>query len=200
VKDVKVAGLIAAAGRSERMGMIKALLEHPEGGSFVRNLTEVFRAAGLDPIIVTIPEGPHGDAVKREVALGVHALRNEIPSAGLSGSVYTAMKVAEHAPGLVITPVDAPFASVRDVRALADALKRHAGAVVTHQGKAGHPVAFRMERLHMLAQVKGGPKALFALGDIVDVPSEDHRVLANINTPGDLETWGIEVSGKHRIP
>lgn len=48
------AGLLLAAGGGSRMGMAKALVEDPGGGSFVERGVRVLREGGCTPVIVVV--------------------------------------------------------------------------------------------------------------------------------------------------
>lgn len=191
--DARFAGLIAAAGRSSRMGRAKALLAL-DGETFVGRLADALALAGLSPVVVTLPEPPGDEPVRAALeGRSVIATRNAFPGEGLSGSVRTALDVAGDVDGLVLTPVDAPFASAELVRALLEALvARSALAVVpVVDGTRGHPVAFARGAFAALraASERGGPRGVLAdLGDdVVEVPWRDARITRNVNTPRDLE-------------
>ena len=185
------AGLIAAAGRSARMGRPKATLPL-EGSTFVATLARAFLAAGLSPVVITLPEGDARDDVRAALdGVPVTCVPNRAPTEGLTGSVQTALRLAPGAAGLVLCPVDAPFVDGALVRALIEAL-RGAGnaadaAVPLVEGQRGHPAAFRRAAFPALAGCggSGGPRALLAsLGKrVVEVPWRDARVLADVNTP-----------------
>ncbi|MBU1881712.1 NTP transferase domain-containing protein [bacterium] len=54
MKDI--AAIILAAGESSRMGQPKAFLEY-QGKTFLDTITDKFRQAGCDPVIVVVPVG-----------------------------------------------------------------------------------------------------------------------------------------------
>jgi CTP:molybdopterin cytidylyltransferase MocA len=200
---MSTAGLIAAAGLSTRMGRPKAML--PVGGSgipFVWQLASVYVEAGLKPVIITVPDGAVGDSVEAMLrplsinpAAQILCVRNDDPSLGFSGSVRTALVRAATSTGLVITPVDAPHASVALITALVQGLMTTtADAVVAVVGeKRAHPVAFRktMWRRLTAAAARGGPASLLdelaKEGCLHQIPWGDWRALEDINTPEDWE-------------
>ena len=189
----RVAGLVAAAGRSSRMGEAKALLRI-DGAPFVTRLVDAFLAAGLAPVVVTLPDGTDATAVREALAgRAVTAVPNAYPDEGLSGSVRTALEHIQDVAALVLSPVDAPFASVELVRALVDALfaEQGAAAVPVVEGTRGHPVAFARGAFELLwtADAHGGPRGVLdeLAPRVVEVSWNDARVTVNVNTPSDLE-------------
>ena len=192
---MNVVGLVAAAGQSARMGRCKALLPLQDGTPFVVQLARVFLAGGLAPVVITIPDNDDADPVRRALQdLPVLAVPNEAPELGLTGSVQTALTLTAGAPecdGLLLTPVDAPFATVDVVEGLVRALAHGAlAAVPVHHGTPGHPVAFARALFARLLGCgpRGGPASLLQeLGqDVVYLPCDDERITWDINAPQDL--------------
>ena len=197
------AGLIAAAGLSSRMGRAKALL--PVGASgipFIWQLAVTFVDAGVSPLVITVPEGAIGEAIRATVkplskkpAAHMLVVENDEPNLGFSGSVRTALARAGTSTGLILTPVDAPYTSTLLVRELMNALATStADAIVPSVGgKHGHPVAFRKTVWRRLSACagKGGPRSLVeelqAEQALLELPWTDWRVLLDINTPEDWE-------------
>lgn len=198
---MSVAGLIAAAGMSSRMGRPKALLPFGASGiPFVWQLAVTFVDAGLSPVIVTVPDGPIGDAIRATLkplninpAAQVVCVVNDEPHLGFAGSVRTALVRSPSSTGLVLTPVDAPHATVGLVQSLLHALHTTtADAVVPVVGdKFGHPVAFRKTVWRELSAcgAQGGPRSvldtLSARGTLAQVPWSDWRILDDVNTAED---------------
>lgn len=193
---MKVAGLIAAAGKSERMGRTKALL--PLGGdTFASHLARVLARAGVAPVVLTLPEGESAALVGAAVAaLPVDARPNDRPHDGLIGSIATALRAAPDTDALVVCPVDVPFVTPALIAKLVRALSDDPGCVAALPlvgEETGHPVLFARAVFDELAdpELAGGARTVIARheANIARVPWGDERVLANINTPGEFERW-----------
>lgn len=197
----RAAGLIAAAGSSARMGTCKALLPFSGTTTFVERIAHTFLAAGLDPVVVTVPEGADGDRVAQSLSqLPVLCAANEAPALGLSGSVQTALRHAGDAEALVFTPVDCPYLDVELLRSLLLVLPTAAASAPEVGGQRGHPVAFARTTWELLltCAARGGPRAVLdALGgDVALVPWSDPHVLEDVDTPEDyLRLFGVPVPG-----
>jgi molybdenum cofactor cytidylyltransferase len=89
---LKVTGLIAAAGRSSRMGTPKALLQLG-GTTFIRHMAQRFLGVGVEQIIVTLPECHYAAQQIREELADLPGVfcRNMFPERELLGSVQTAI-------------------------------------------------------------------------------------------------------------
>ncbi len=121
------------------MGQPKALLPWGPGGPpFVVHVVQALRDAGVDDIVVTVPEETGVAATVREVlwaflggaaARAIALVANPWPHLGLSGSVRAALlRCQDDHALLVVAPVDAPFFDAALARALiARALHGHAG-------------------------------------------------------------------------
>ncbi len=192
-RQAKWAGLIAAAGDSVRMGSPKALLETGDGLTFVEALSQAYLQAGLSPVIVTVPPAPVGEMIAERLAgLAVCVTPNSAPHRGLSGSVETALSSLrpEHA-GLVLCPVDAPFASAPLISAMLDALEAPDGnwraAVASYDDLPGHPVAFSRDLFEDLLDCdrSGGPRAVLKAhaSRVLHYAWNDPNILQNLNTP-----------------
>ncbi len=195
--SLRAVGLVAAAGRSGRMGRPKALLStslvDPIGPDepWVARLVRALREGGVDDVVVTVPDDVEVAASIRQ-AVGPHArtARNARPELGLSGSVIAALECSGDADVLVICPVDAPGAQASMVRRLLGAIAAGAAAaVVVHGGRRGHPAAFSASTWAALraAGEQGGPRAVLGAVGAVEVDVDDAAVLWDLNTVADID-------------
>jgi len=180
-----VAGLILAGGIGARFGGPKAWAVLPDGRSFLEACTDVLRAAGVDPVAVTLPPGSDDPGVA-----GLSGL--PLPQTGLDMfaslriGIYHLLDVGEwHR--LAVLPVDHPLVRPETVAALATV--DTAAAVPRVRGKHGHPVVIdRSTAAAIAGGTVAGPTLRDVLRDIgaVDVDVDDPGVIANCNTPATL--------------
>jgi molybdenum cofactor cytidylyltransferase len=195
--SLRAVGLVAAAGRSGRMGRPKALLStsliDPSGPDepWVARLVRALREGGVDDVVVTVPDDVDLAASIREAVRGqARTTNNAQPELGLTGSVFAALALGADADVLVICPVDAPGAQASMVRRLLEAIAAGAAAaVVVHGGRRGHPAAFSAATFAALraAGERGGPRAVLAAVGAVEVDVDDAAVLWDLNTPADVD-------------
>jgi molybdenum cofactor cytidylyltransferase len=174
------------------MGVPKALLPYGDEMVFVQRIAEIHVAAGLDPVVVTVPNTDDAYAIERRLEhLPIVLSKNDKPELGLTGSVVTALTHAIDADALLVAPVDCPFLDVALVQTLVIALRAGMAAVPNVDGDRGHPVIFARPVFELLWSCgdRGGPRAVLdALGpDVVDVPWSDPRVCDDVDTPQDYE-------------
>ena len=186
-----IGGIVLAAGRSERMGAAKPLLE-VDGRTFVEAATGALREGGCDRVVVVIADRAVEAAVRATgagVALvptdgeQIDSLRAGL--AALSGDVGAA----------VVLPVDHPLVTGATVRSLIAAHREHPDAVTrpTRGGRPGHPTLFPAPVWPRLLEVdlEQGARGVLAADDVavVDVPVPDEGVLADIDTPEQYDRW-----------
>lgn len=189
---MKRAAVIAAAGRSTRMGRPKALLPIGEKDVFVTHLARVLLATNASAVVVTVPEPPDDEEVTQALSsLDVLVTRNLYPDDGLAGSLATALeRLPDDVDALVVCPVDMPFVTVELVEGLCALVEKGAvAAVPVVSGARGHPVVVGRELFREVREcaAEGGLRAVLSRHDVRELPWSDALVLENLNTPADYE-------------
>jgi CTP:molybdopterin cytidylyltransferase MocA len=183
----RIAALLLAAGRSERMGAFKPLL--PFGGRTVIETCVVnLREAGAAPIIAVIG---HRAAELRAVLdpLGVITALNHEAQSEMSVSIARGVELVPGEAGAVIIALaDQPAIPATTIRRVMEAHGANARLVVPeHGGRGGHPVlvdlSFREQLLHLDPQ--RGLRALFAAhrDEVRRVPVDSPYIAR------DMDTW-----------
>lgn len=190
-----VAGVVLAAGASERMGRSKALLDF-RGLPFVVRILEALEALDMKPRLVVL--GP--DAPRIRPSLATHEcviVEQPDVSSGEIGSLRAAIATLEpvRPSGLLAWPVDLPHVRVSTIERL---LERHrlvpAPAVVpSFAERRGHPVLWDRSLFEELttsaAATRHGPPAVLLAHEaqLATVPVDDPAVIDDLNTPEDYE-------------
>ncbi|HXF51367.1 MAG TPA: nucleotidyltransferase family protein [Dehalococcoidia bacterium] len=188
----RVAAILLAAGRSERMGRPKPLLPWGSQTLVAYQVTEL-AAAGCDPVIVVLGHDadavlPHLDHPRVEVVV------NPRYDEGRASSLRAgAQAVPYDADAVVVLSVDQPRPREVVLRLLAE--HERSGALVTqpeHRGHRGHPVVLSAALLPELRQVTEETLGLRAVlrahaGETRLVPFDDAVVTVDLNTPADVE-------------
>lgn len=179
IRDIAV---ILAAGESKRMGQPKALLPARAGQTFLSQLCDRCRKAGLVPLVVT---GAHAAEI-RAAHPKVWQVVNRQWRKGQLSSVLTGLRASALARRVVIHPVDAPDVAVSTFKKLMRA--KPVAVAAAYRGKQGHPVALASVAVAMLLKTrkKTLADALEELG-VELVPVTDAAVLENINEPKALK-------------
>lgn len=197
-----LAAVILAAGRSERMGSPKALLDF-RGQPFVVRVLEALEALELRPRIVVL--GP--DAARIRPVLAGHdclVVENPDVAGGPIGSLRAGL-AAVHSlrpAGILAWPVDLPHVRVATVERLLEA-HRHAAApavLPTFAERRGHPVIWDQALFDELATsgaaTRHGAAAVLSAyeSQLVTVAVDDPAVIDDLNTPQDYERLVREVN------
>ncbi len=183
--------LVAAAGKSSRMGQCKALLKI-DNSTFMQHMLQTLLGAGLTNIFITLPEQPHYDlCYERAKIYPIKYSKNLWPNFGLTGSIKTALDSRPKTyDALLICPIDMPFLSHELINNFAIALQQtnqNPAIIIPKAGnKRGHPVLFSRHFFKDLCSENNsqGPKSVIKANKsfIFELISSDSRLTLNINT------------------
>jgi molybdenum cofactor cytidylyltransferase len=198
VVEVGLAQIVLAAGRSERMGEPKALLDF-DGRSALSLVVGAAAVAGVGRSIVVI--GPDGQAIHRaysdgEGSLEVEWVVNLLPRSAQLQSLQAGLgrleAGAEVPQGFFIHPVDYPLAGAADYRLLIEVFRRMPADpasvfVLSHGRRRGHPVLCRAELARELLALgpEGTARQVIERHEIRHVTTPNGGVLEDMDTPDD---------------
>ena len=138
-----VPAVIPAAGRSQRMGVPKALLD-AGGRSFLARILTTLREGGADPLLVVLRE-TNGPLAQEAEDHGGKVVLNPDPSIGPVSSLQAGLRfLPNHAPAVLFSPVDHPLFSAATVETLIRGFVESGAPLVVpaFEGWRGHPVLF----------------------------------------------------------
>ena len=197
-----IAGIVLAAGASERMGSPKANLETPKKRTLLDLQCVLLASSGCEGVSVVV--GADATAIReRNSALPVEWIENSEWRKGQFSSLIAGVRsaLASGAQGAIVLPVDAAGVSESVVMALIETGLRnpHLDAVVPEfEGKKGHPVYLSRTFCEALAALDPNSDnarldmQLEGARSIVRLPVNDPNVVKNINT---AEEWKVFSSG-----
>lgn len=178
--------VVLSAGRSGRMGMHKALLPFPGDGTYMSHIIDSYRAAGIGNMAVVVaPAIP--TASFRDIP-GVRIVRNPYHSLGRSHSLRMGLAALPPVRYCFVQNIDNPFVEPELIDALSAARDQAPYITPQHNGRSGHPVLIDRSVIDRVLAGSGRDtplNLLFSGFDRHRVPTDDPRVLVNINTPED---------------
>jgi molybdenum cofactor cytidylyltransferase len=188
--QAQTAGVILAAGGSERYGKPKQLLDWG-GKPFTVNVVQAAIDAGLNPIYVVTGSDPD----KVAYALRYFAVRfvyNDRWEEGQSTSMKAGLNaLSERCDSVVFLLSDQPQISPLIIRQLVEARSSHRSAIIAPMadGRRGNPVLFGREVFDHLEAVSGdqGGRAVFSQFKVDWLPWIDSRIQMDVDQPGDEE-------------
>jgi len=186
----RTAGVILAAGGSERLGRPKQLLDW-DGVPFIRQVALNALEAGLAPLVVVT--GADRDEVEGALdGLEVQCVHNPNWQQGQATSMKTGLSgLPEDTDSVMFLLSDQPQIGPALINQLQErfAEKRRTITAPMVQGQRGNPVLFSQEAFEALRKVKGdrGGRAVFAQFEVDWLPWEDDRILLDVDKVGDYE-------------
>ncbi len=193
VTGPRIAAVILAAGRSQRMGPSNKLLMEIEGVPLIRRTVSALRAASVGQVVVVTG---HMDAEVRRAldGLNVTVVHNPRYADGLSTSLKAGIgALAPDVAAAVIGLGDMPAVTTAHVNQLIAAFDPEADRAIgvpVHDGKRGNPVLWARRFFEDMQGVSGdvGAKALIGANEslVYEVEFEDTAVLTDLDTP---EQW-----------
>jgi molybdenum cofactor cytidylyltransferase len=185
----RIAGVVPAAGRSQRMGRPKTLLA-AEGRTFLERACATLARGGCAPVFVVLrdPDSAEGALARR---VGARVVENADPDEGPVTSIRRALHaLPKGAGGIAVLPVDHPLvapATVEELLAAADADPGAAALVPTYQGRRGHPVVLRSALFPEVLEgdLPEGVRTVLRRDPtrVREIPVDDPGVLIDLDTP-----------------
>jgi molybdenum cofactor cytidylyltransferase len=185
-------GLLLAAGRGTRFdpqGQQNKLLAPLADGTPVARAAAHAMLAVLPRVIAVVRPGAETLAhllneAGCEVVFAAEAER------GMGASLAAGVHASADADGWVVALADMPWISPTTIEAVARELDLGATIVAPlHDGRRGHPVGFGAVHGEALAALDGdvGARDLLTSSALTTIAVDDPGVLADIDTPGDLQ-------------
>jgi molybdenum cofactor cytidylyltransferase len=195
-----IAGLVPAAGSSTRMGGPKLLLEC-EGQPMIARVVRALREGGAARVVVVAPPGdttegpPIADQARRA---GAEVVVPTARPAEMRDSIELGLEVlARNEPPqrVVLTPGDYPGITREIVSDLLECAARRPEFLVIpcFNGRRGHPIVLPWSIAALISSLPSdnGVNALVARHEdhVVELPIANSAVVADVDTPDELERW-----------
>lgn len=193
VVPMGIGAIVLAAGKGERMGRPKALVEW-DGRPFLAHVLDTLRAAAASPIVVVLDpaSAEFAEARKLAEAAGAAVVENPKPERGMLSSIRHGLSALSGATHAAILPVDHPGIRTRTLDALFLQARIAPDRIVvpTHESRRGHPGIFPAARF---ADLMGAPDAEGAravlrshASTVLEIRVDDPAVVRDVDTPEDL--------------
>jgi molybdenum cofactor cytidylyltransferase len=189
--EPRIAAILPAAGRSERMGSCKLLLPLPDRPVIIRCI-ETIRNAGIDDIVVVLAP-PYGTAIHEKIAhLSVTVAWNCLEGSDMAASLKVGIEqLPNEITGVLVFLPDTPLVAPETCRMLVKRHKAdpHAIFIPTHGGRRGHPLLLPRPIIEGLSHYPTLRDLLQLRQELVTLcPTDDAGILRDIDTPEEYAT------------
>ena len=187
--DLKIVGLLLAAGSASRFGSDKLRHSLPHGVSIAVQAARHMKAELERVVAVVRPASEELAAALR--ADGCEVVICENAAEGMGASLACAARAAGEVNGYIVALADMPFVRPSSIAAVRDALAGGAPLVAPYfRARRGHPVGIAGRFSPELIALKGdeGAKSLLAANEqtVKKIPVGDPGVIRDIDRPEDL--------------
>ena len=191
ITKTTVEAIVLAAGKGERMGAIKPLIEI-DGRPALARVVDTLRDAGIERVIVIL--GYKAEEIQKNIDLNdcVVAVNGDYESGMASSLALGVSPVSESAIGFLIAHADMPYVREDTVKAIIDRAREGARIVAPiYKGVRGFPVYLRADcRAGLLSTLAGevGARLYIAqyMGDLELVEVDDAGATIDIDRPEDI--------------
>lgn len=181
----RIAALVLAAGRSQRMGAANKLLMEIDGAPMVARVVVAALASKAEPVLVVT--GHEADAVGAALAdLEITLIHNPNYAEGLSTSLAAGLTaMPEDIDGAVICLGDMPWVGAAVIDSLIDGFDEQGICLPTHRGRRGNPVLWAKRYFAEMQAIEGDRGARDLIAKHADRVREiecDGSVLRDVDT------------------
>jgi|WetSurSiteA1Bulk_404760.scaffolds.fasta_scaffold23610_2 molybdenum cofactor cytidylyltransferase len=187
-----ISGILLAGGESRRMGKPKLLLPWKQA-TIIEEVVDAYLKSTLSELIVVV--GENKESIKEVLqSKPARVVENPLYRQGMSTSIRAGVLAADsETEGYCIGLGDQPLITTQAIDLLISSfLKDRTGiAVLSHQGKRGHPVIFSSAFRDALCSLNGdlGGRAIIEKhpSEVRYVEAGTKAVLVDIDTPEDYD-------------
>ena len=183
-----ISAIVLAAGKSERMGRPKALLEF-RGRTFLENILLAISGSSIADTVIVV--GHH----QREIANampGASMVFNPNYEQGMVTSLQTGIRaLGAQSTGAFLFLVDHPVVETETIEAMIPSATPDCIVQPTFRGRRGHPVFLGADVLEEILQLPSSQGADVVVrrdpGRIIEIPVNAPGILTDIDTPEEYE-------------
>lgn len=184
----RTAGIILAAGSSERLGEPKQLMDW-QGIPFVRQVAQNALEAGLSPVYVIL--GANQQSISASLkGLPVKIIHNPDWETGQASSMQAGLAaLSDETDSAMFLLSDQPQTGSHLIRQLLERYAQNRSPITAPMvnGQRGNPVLFSQVTFKSLKEISGdqGGRKIFTRFEVDWLPWVDERALHDVDQPGD---------------
>ena len=184
-----IAAIVLAAGKSERMGRPKALLQL-HGRTFLEHILDAISTSSVAETVVVA--GHHRNEIDEHVSRRVPVIFNPDYERGMITSFQAGIRsLSDGVSGALLFLVDHPLVDSSTIQTLIANFSPNRIVLPVFEGRRGHPVLFAVEVLREVLALPASEGANIVVrrdpNRIVHVPVTSPGILVDVDTPEDFQ-------------
>jgi molybdenum cofactor cytidylyltransferase len=183
-----ISAIVLAAGKSERMGRPKALLEF-RGRTFLENILHAISRSSIEHTVIVV--GHHRSEIENAMP-DASVIFNPDYEQGMVTSLQTGIRaLPPESIGAFLFLVDHPVVDTETIEAMISSVASNRIVQPTFKGRRGHPVFLGAEVLKEILRLPSSQGADVVVrrdpARITEIPVNAAGILTDIDTPEDYE-------------
>jgi molybdenum cofactor cytidylyltransferase len=183
-----ISAIVLAAGKSERMGRPKALLEF-HGRTFLENILDAISRSSIEHTSIVV--GHHRHEIEKNVQAS-SMIFNPDYEQGMVTSLQTGIRaLPAESIGAFLFLVDHPVVETATIEAMIPSAARDRIIQPTFQARRGHPVFLGADVLKEILRLPSTQGADVVVrrdpGRIIEIPVNAPGILIDVDTPEEYE-------------
>ena len=183
-----ISAIVLAAGKSERMGRPKALLEF-HGRTFLEHILDAISRSSIEHTSIVV--GHHRSAIESRVQVP-SMIFNPDYERGMVTSLQTGIRaLPAESIGAFLFLVDHPVVETETIEAMIPSSAPDRIIQPTYKGRRGHPVFLGADVLKEILQLPSTQGADVVVrrdpGRIIEIPINAPGILIDVDTPEEYE-------------
>jgi molybdenum cofactor cytidylyltransferase len=195
-RQLRIGGIVLAAGQSRRFGSDKRMALLSEGEVLLDRAVSLMHQCVDDvALVIGIDDS---EAFYANRFPHAHIIRSPRSAGGMGFTLADAVRQLTHWDAALVSLADKPFIAPHSLLSVRELLGEHDLVVPTYRRAWGHPVGFARQHFLALERLEGdrGARAFISSeqAHCLFVELDDPGIVADVDTPEQLQYWSAALA------